>query len=209
VSLFGGKRRDEGEEAARGAAPGPAEGGRPAAATADSGGTRPAARSEGSASEGRAGGAEQSPRRGEAVANIGKSIIFKGDLTGDEDIEIEGQIDGRIELPKNQLTIGAHGRVKAEINAKAVVVVGQVTGNVHATERVEIQSSGVVEGDIRAPRLLIQEGAVVNGAVEMTKGEGAAARKPEQRPATPAATPGGGPASGSGLPHGGEVRKTG
>ena len=96
------------------------------------------------------------------MANIGKSIIFKGDLTGDEDIEIEGQIEGKISLPKNQLTIGAHGRVKAELSAKAVVVVGHIIGNVTATERVEIQASGVVEGDIRAPRLLIQEGAVVN-----------------------------------------------
>ncbi|MCZ6784071.1 MAG: polymer-forming cytoskeletal protein [Proteobacteria bacterium] len=136
------------------------------------------------------------------MANIGKSIIFKGDLTGDEDIEIEGQIEGKISLPKNQLTIGAHGRVKAELSAKAVVVVGHIIGNVTATERVEIQASGVVEGDIRAPRLLIQEGAVVNGAVEMTKGDGAAARKPAS-PA-PLAAAGGGPPT---LP--GEARKTG
>jgi cytoskeletal protein CcmA (bactofilin family) len=126
------------------------------------------------------------------VANIGKSIVFKGDLTGDEDIEIEGQIEGRIDLPKNQLTIGANGRVKAEINAKAVVIIGQVTGDVAATERLEIQASGVVKGDIRAPRLLIQEGAVVNGAVEMSK-QGEAA-KPEAPPAPRAAVAGGGEA---------------
>ncbi len=121
------------------------------------------------------------------MANIGKSIVFKGDLTGDEDLEIEGQIEGRIDLPKNQLTIGANGRVKAEINAKAVVIIGQVTGDVNATERLEIQSSGVVKGDIRSPRLLIQEGAVVNGAVEMSK-QGEAAR-PEAPPAPRAAAP--------------------
>ena len=136
------------------------------------------------------------------MANIGKSIIFKGDLTGDEDIEIEGQIEGKISLPKNQLTIGAHGRVKAELSAKAVVVVGHITGNVTATERVEVQASGVVEGDIRAPRLLIQEGAVVNGAVEMTKGEGVAARKPESP--TPMAAAGGGVPAPTG-----EARRTG
>jgi len=131
------------------------------------------------------------------VANIGKSIVFKGDLTGDEDIEIEGQIEGRIDLPKNQLTIGANGRVKAEISAKAVVIIGHVTGDVNATERVEIQSAGVVKGDIRAPRLLIQEGAVVNGAVEMSKqGE---TRQPEIPPVAPRAAAAGG----------GEARKTG
>ena len=118
------------------------------------------------------------------MANIGKSIVFKGDLTGDEDLEIEGQIEGRIDLPKNQLTIGANGRVKAEISAKAVVIIGQVTGDVNATERLEIQSSGVVKGDIRSPRLLIQEGAVINGAISMKKSEAkpAAPPRPQNAP---------------------------
>ncbi len=114
------------------------------------------------------------------MANIGKSIVFKGELTGDEDLEIEGSIEGRIDLPKGQLTIGAHGRVKAEITAKAVVIVGKVTGNVKATERLEVQSSGIVEGDLSAPRLLIQEGAVVNGAIDM----GAKSAAPSQSTAT-------------------------
>jgi cytoskeletal protein CcmA (bactofilin family) len=123
------------------------------------------------------------------VANIGKSIVFKGELTGDEDLEIEGSIEGRIDLPKGQLTIGAHGRVKAEISAKAVVIIGKVTGNVTATERLEVQSSGIVEGDIRAPRLLIQEGAVVNGGIEMGA-QAAAAKKPESAPVPQAASGG-------------------
>ncbi len=101
------------------------------------------------------------------MASIGKSVVFKGDLSGDEDLEIEGRIEGQIQLPNHQLTIGAHGRVKAQIEAKTVVVVGHVSGNVTATERCEVQASGVVDGDIRAPRLLIQEGAVVNGNIEM------------------------------------------
>lgn len=126
------------------------------------------------------------------MANIGKSIVFKGELTGDEDLEIEGSIEGRIDLPKGQLTIGAHGRVKAEISAKAVVIIGKVTGNVTATERLEVQSSGIVEGDIRAPRLLIQEGAVVNGGIEMG-GQAAVPSKtrPETTPAPPQAAAGG------------------
>ena len=101
------------------------------------------------------------------MANIGKSVVFNGDLSGDEDLEIEGQIEGQIQLPNHQLTIGAHGQVKAQIDAKAVIVIGRVNGNITATERCEVQGSAIVVGDIRAPRLLVHEGAVVNGKIEM------------------------------------------
>ena len=117
---------------------------------------------------GRSRGGEERTGRGDAVANIGKSIIVKGELSGDEDLEIEGRVEGDIKLPNHVLTIGAHGHVKAEISAKCVQVVGHVAGNVIATERVEVQASGVVEGDIRAPRLLVQEGAIVNGAIQLS-----------------------------------------
>jgi len=122
------------------------------------------------------GGVEPASK-GDAVANIGKSIIFKGELTGDEDLEIDGDVEGNIKLPNHVLTIGAHGKVKAEISAKCVQVVGRVAGNVTASERVEVEASGVVEGDISSPRLLIQEGAIVNGAIHMTK-DGAAKAAP-------------------------------
>ena len=110
------------------------------------------------------------------MANIGKSISIKGDLTGNEDMVIEGKVDGKVEIPDAQLTIGANGSVRAEVNAKSVVVVGRVTGNVNGTERVEIQGSGIVDGDVSAPRLIVAEGAVVNGAIHMTKPEGSAVR---------------------------------
>lgn len=105
---------------------------------------------------------------GEQMANIGKSIAIKGDLTGNEDLEIEGTVDGRVELPNNQLTIGANGSVQAELKAKVVVVVGRVTGNVHGTERVEVEATGVVDGDVTAPKLAVAEGARINGAIHMT-----------------------------------------
>ena len=104
----------------------------------------------------------------EEMANIGKSITIKGDLTGNEDIVIEGTVEGKVDLPSNQLTIGANGSAKAEITAKAIVVIGKVAGNVKGTERVEIQATGVVEGDVSAPRLVVAEGAVLNGAIHMT-----------------------------------------
>ena len=101
------------------------------------------------------------------MATIGKSITIKGDLTGDEDLLVEGNVEGKIDLPNNELTIGPNGKVRADVHGKSVIVVGHVAGNVSGTERVEIQASGVIDGDVRAPKLLIQEGAVLNGAVDM------------------------------------------
>ena len=101
------------------------------------------------------------------MASLGKSIVFKGDLSGDEDLEIEGRVEGTVKLPSHQVTIGANGKVTAQVEAKNVVVIGHVAGNVTAGERVEVQATGVVDGDIEAPRLLIQEGAVVNGSISM------------------------------------------
>lgn len=123
----------------------------------------------------------RSTAMGGTMANIGKSITIKGDLTGEEDLVIEGNIEGRIDLPGNQLTIGANGEIKADVHGKTVVVIGHVKGNVSATERVEIQASGIVDGDVRAPKLVIAEGAVLNGAVEM--GGAAGKPKPAQAPA--------------------------
>ncbi len=110
--------------------------------------------------------------KGESVAAIGSTIVFSGELTGDEDLEILGKVKGRIELPSHQLTVGEGGSVTAEIEAKSVLVIGEICGNVTATERVEIQANGIVQGDVRAPRLLILEGAVVNGSIEMTRADG-------------------------------------
>ena len=106
------------------------------------------------------------------MANIGKSITIKGDLSGNEDLQIDGTVEGRIDLPNNQLTIGAEGRVKAEVHAKGVIVIGHVTGNVAATERIQVEATGIVDGDVKAPRLVIQEGAMLNGGVEMSSAKG-------------------------------------
>jgi cytoskeletal protein CcmA (bactofilin family) len=128
------------------------------------------------------------PQGSSGMANIGKSISIQGDLTGNEDLVIEGTVKGRVELPNNQLTIGEGGKVHAELNAKSIVIVGNVNGNVNASERLEIHGSGVVNGDVRAPRLIVQEGAVINGSVEMTKADAKAGTntpplKAEQRKA--------------------------
>jgi cytoskeletal protein CcmA (bactofilin family) len=103
------------------------------------------------------------------VANIGKAITIRGDLTGNEDMVIEGKVEGKVDLPNNQLTIGANGDVKAEIHAKSIVVVGRLVGNVFGLERIEIQATGKIEGDVTAPKLIVAEGAQLNGAIQMTQ----------------------------------------
>lgn len=114
--------------------------------------------------------------------NIGKSVVIKGELSGSEDLTIEGHVEGRIDLKDNVLTIGANGKIKAEVFAKAVVVLGEVTGNVTASEKVDIRDNGSVDGDISSPRVAIPEGAHFRGAVDMQR----SGAKPGQ-PSTPKA----------------------
>jgi len=129
---------------------------------------------------------------GGEMANIGKSITIKGDLSGDEDLVIEGTVEGKIELPNNQLTVGGNGEVKADVAAKSVVIVGKVSGNVTGTERVEIDAQGVLDGDVKAPRLIVQEGAVLNGSVDMSGSKGASGAAPAPpQPIAKAAVSGG------------------
>ena len=98
------------------------------------------------------------------MVNIGKSVIIKGELSGSEDLTIEGQVEGKIELRQNVLTIGPNGKIKAQVFAKAIVVQGEVHGNVTATERVDIRDNGSVDGDLSAPRVAIADGAHFRGA---------------------------------------------
>jgi cytoskeletal protein CcmA (bactofilin family) len=99
--------------------------------------------------------------------NIGKSVIFKGDLSGSEDLVIEGTVEGKIELRDHVVTIGQHAKIKAEVTAKIVIVLGQVSGNITATEKLDIRNSGSVEGDIVSPLVAIAEGAHLRGSVDM------------------------------------------
>ncbi len=131
-----------------------------------------------------------SSSRENAVATIGKSIVFKGELTGSEDLEVNGTVEGDVKLPDNTLTVGQTGHVKASVSAKSVQIIGKVRGDVTATERIEIEASGVVDGDLRAPRLLVQEGAVMNGTVEMTSAEASKGASATPASTTAASRPG-------------------
>jgi cytoskeletal protein CcmA (bactofilin family) len=128
------------------------------------------------------------PRGLERTVNIGKSVIIKGELNGSEDLAIEGQVEGKIELRQNVLTIGPNGKIKAQVFAKSVVILGEVTGNVTATEKVEIRDNGSVDGDIAAPRVAIAEGAHFRGSIDMQRtgakpSESKGEQKTEQKPA--------------------------
>jgi cytoskeletal protein CcmA (bactofilin family) len=102
-------------------------------------------------------------------AHIGRSVVIKGELDGSEDLVIDGHVEGKIELRDHTLTIGTNGRIKAQVFAKAVIVLGELTGNINAAERVEIREDGAVDGDIVAPRVAIAEGAHFRGSIDMQR----------------------------------------
>ena len=112
---------------------------------------------------------EPRPHTGRDVVNIGKSVIIKGELNGSEDLTVEGQVEGKIELKDHVLTIGPNGKIKAQVFAKALIVLGEVHGNVTATDKVEIRDGGSVDGDIVAPRVAIADGAHFRGSVDMQR----------------------------------------
>ena len=105
------------------------------------------------------------------VMNLGKSVMIKGELSGSEDLTLYGRMEGSVKLPEYTLTIGPDADIKAEISAKTVVIMGGVTGNVVAGEKVEIRATGSVTGDIASPRFAIQEGGCMRGKVATSKGE--------------------------------------
>jgi cytoskeletal protein CcmA (bactofilin family) len=105
----------------------------------------------------------------EELASIGKSIIINGELSGSEDLTIEGKVEGKIDLKEHVLTVGSNGRIKAQVSAKAIVVFGQVTGNLAATEKVDIKENGSVEGDIVSPRVAIADGSHFRGSIDMLR----------------------------------------
>ncbi len=100
-------------------------------------------------------------------ATIGQSVHINGEITGQEDLFIDGRVQGKIVVKGHNLTIGSNGRVDAEVQAKAVMISGEVTGNVTADDRVEISPSGSVRGDISAPRVALADGSSFKGSIDM------------------------------------------
>jgi len=117
------------------------------------------------------------------VARIGRSVSIKGELSGAEDLFVDGEVEGSIELRTHGLTVGPNGRVRANIVAQDVVIFGRVDGNVRGNERVELKKSAVLHGDISTQRIVIEEGAFLKGGIDIQKPE----PKPEIRRDLPVA----------------------
>ncbi|NKC00601.1 MAG: polymer-forming cytoskeletal protein [Pseudomonadales bacterium] len=123
-----------------------------------------------------------------STAMIGQSIQIKGTVTGAENLVIEGTIEGSVELPDHDLTVGESGQVTADLDAKNVKVDGQVTGDIKGSEKVVISKTGRVRGNITAPRVTLEDGAKFKGSIDMDPGETAKpAAKVEPKAAAPSA----------------------
>ena len=115
---------------------------------------------------------EKIPAKRANWTTIGRSLQITGELTGNEDITVDGRVDGKVSLQNHSLTVGEHGHIKGEVHAKSVVVVGEVVGNITADQRIEVAVTGLVEGDICAPRVILAEGARFKGNIDMPEGTG-------------------------------------
>jgi cytoskeletal protein CcmA (bactofilin family) len=102
-------------------------------------------------------------------ATIGKSLVVKGEVTGSESLYIDGKVEGAINLPGNRVTVGRNGQVSANINAREIVVLGKVRGNMTASDRVDIRSEGSLTGDVAAQRISIEDGAFFKGGIDIRK----------------------------------------
>ena len=139
---------------------------------------RPAAAS--SVAPGTAGG----PERGRNLAQIGKSLKLKGEITGSEDLYIDGEVEGMVELKENSLTVGPNGKVHADVSARSITILGRLQGNVKAGERIEIRKTGSLEGDLSTARIVIEDGAVFRGSIDIVKPGRNAVNAPAAAPAS-------------------------
>ena len=117
-------------------------------------------------------------------ASIGKAVKINGQIFSKEDLYVDGDVEGTIELAENKLTIGPSGRVQASVKAREVVVLGQIQGNVEAMDRLDIRKDAKLVGDIKTARIIIEDGAYFKGSIDIVRGD---AKKPAAAPAAAAA----------------------
>jgi cytoskeletal protein CcmA (bactofilin family) len=128
------------------------------------------------------------PRRSSTGATIGPSIFIKGDLSGEEDLVIEGRVEGKVDLKQNNVTVGQNGRVRADVFGKVVIIEGEVDGNVFAREQAILRQAGAIRGNITAPRVVLEDGSRFKGSIDMEvpKEMGGPARSSEPSRSEPA-----------------------
>jgi cytoskeletal protein CcmA (bactofilin family) len=127
----------------------------------------------------------ESSRGGTAL--IGKSVLIKGQITGREDLIIDGELEGTLELPEHRLTIGSNGKVQATIKAREVVIVGAVRGNIEATDKLDIRKDAKLVGDVKTARIVIEDGAYFKGSIDIQRPEVSRAPAPAKPQAAAAA----------------------
>ncbi len=132
-------------------------------------------------------GPESEAPRGTAL--IGKSIVVKGQIYSREDLYVDGEVDGTLELQEHRLTIGPHGKVQAGIKAREVVIIGAVHGNIEAADKIDIRKDAKLVGDIRTSRIVIEDGAYFKGSIDISKPEVSKVAAPPRPPAVAAAAP--------------------
>lgn len=142
------------------------------------------------------------------IATIGKSLSVKGQISGTEDLYIDGEVEGTVELKDHNITVGPNGRVSANLHGRDVVVLGRVKGNIRAVDRLEIRKTGSLMGDIITARVVIEDGAYFKGSIDIQK-PGA---KPEATPASsvasaPSPSPSVSQSAAAGYGLSGEVKK--
>ena len=103
------------------------------------------------------------------LATIGKSVVIKGEVSGSEDLYVDGQVEGSINLRNHTLTVGPNGKLKASVTAKTIVIEGTLDGSMNASDRLDLRKSATVTGDVLTQRIAIEEGASLKGKVEMQK----------------------------------------
>jgi cytoskeletal protein CcmA (bactofilin family) len=128
------------------------------------------------------------PETRASAATVGKAVKIVGQIYSKEDLYVDGEIEGTVEALEHKLTIGPHGTVHAGIKAREVVALGNITGNVEASEKIEIHKESKLVGDIRTARIIIEDGAYFKGSIDIVKPE------PAKAPAKPAAAPAHAPA---------------
>ena len=112
-------------------------------------------------------------------AIIGSSILIKGEISGEEDLVVQGQVEGRIELRQHNVTVGKNGRVKADIIGKVISIEGEVHGNISGDEKIVVRASGVLHGNVAAPRVTLEDGAKFKGSIDMDSKAAPREAKPE------------------------------
>jgi cytoskeletal protein CcmA (bactofilin family) len=133
------------------------------------------------------------------VGHIGKSVVIRGELTGNEDLYLDGEIEGNIDLRDHKLVIGPNGKIKATITARDIVVHGRVEGNVSAAERVELKKASTLVGDVSTQRIVIEDGAFFKGSIDIK--ENREARNESRKPMAAAASAGSGMGISSGATY--------